>query len=333
MNMGCILNGLFVTVVAALLVSVANPSLAQTCTQEQVLYANTGGAERLLLRYSPNGDALSSAGPLARDYGDIAVSADGNTLYALTFDRVPTVDGPPAFRLASLDRATGLEISSVVITGLADEVIDGGQRSPNALSVLAGNTLVMGTSRLDRVYRINALTGDTELYATYPQVPAEFSGGSSAFFASAGDFINLNNGDVLALVVAVDSNPFLDPYAGALLRIRSDGSGVVVGRLASTNLYGMARLGERLFFFDANGQITSLDLATLPASGTALLTVTPVASTGRLFYGAGSSGDSGYLDCAPRPIPATGAPALVMLSMLLAALAWRTARSRARCDG
>ena len=324
--MGCILNGLFVTVVAALLVSVANPSLAQTCTQEQVLYANTGGAERLLLRYSPTGDELSSAGPLARDYGDIAVSADGNTLYGLSFD------GPP-FLLSRLDRETGAEISSVEITGPVTAVIDGGLRSPNALSVLAGNTLVMGASRLDEVYRIDTLTGNTELYATYPPVPAEFPGGSSAFFVSAGDFINLNNGDVLALVVAVDSNPFVAPYAAALLRIRSDGSGVVVGRLGSTELYGMARLGERLFFFDESGDITSLDLATLPASGTALLTVTPVASTGRLFYGAGSSGDSGYLDCAPRPIPATGAPALVMLSMLLAALVWRTARSRSRCDG
>lgn len=300
--------------------------LAQTCTQEQVLYANTGGAERSLLRYSPTGVELVPPVPLARDYGDIAVSADGNTLYGLSFD------GPP-FLLSRLDRETGAETSSVEITGPVTAVLDGFFYSPNALSVLVNDTLVMGAWRVDKAYRVDPLTGNTELFATYPPVPVEFSGGWPAIFVSAGDFINLNNGDVLAMVNAVDPDLSGPIYAAALLRIRSDGSGVVVGRLGSTDLYGMARLGERLFLFDANGDITALDLATLPASGTALLPVTPVASTGRLFYGAGSSGDSGYLDCAPRPIPATGAPALVMLSMLLAALAWRTARSRSRRDG
>ncbi len=289
----------------------AAPAIAQTCSQEQVLYANTGDAGRQLFRYAASGSEIPPPLPLARDYGDIAVSADGNTLHGVGFDVPPT--------LYRIDPVTGAESSPVVLSGPAADDLTG-LRLPNALSVLAGDVLVMGAAFSDKVYRIDPLTGATSEFATYPSVPSDIDPGGTMSFASAGDFIQLDNGDILALVHALQGG-FVQ--AAVLVRIQPDGSGVVLGRLASSALYGMARLGNVLYLFDNNGDILTLALADLPPSGSDLLATTRLTSTGQTFYGAAASGDSGYLDCAPQPIPTTGPAALVLLSMLVAALAWR----------
>ncbi len=299
--------------------AVSGQAHAQTCSTEQIMYANTGGFNQRLLRISPTGVIDPVEVPLLRDYGDIAVSADGNTIYGIWFTLPPD---PP--RLSRINQATGAEDTTLVLTGPGATDIVSSQAQPNGLSVLAGNRLLLSAAFSDRVYEVDPISGNTEIIATYPPVPTEIHAGP-ADFSSAGDFVQLNNGDMLALVfVTTGTPPVVTFETGALIRIRPNGTGVVVGELASTTLYGMARLGDTLYLFDgATGGILSLPLASLPASGTGLLTPTLVATTGRAFYGAASSGDSGYLDCATQPIPVTGPGGLVLLAALLAVFAWR----------
>lgn len=294
------------------MLAASGSSLAQTCSQESFIYANTGigdpsGFE--LIRYSPAGVPQASV-PLLQAYGDIALTADGQTLYAM-----PIFD--PG--LYVVDLATGEEGARLALDLTAvSEVVFGSVF--NGLSIVAGGELVMGVSTTSNVYRVNPQNGVTTLYASYPPVPAAVYNTIPVVFTTAGDFIQLDNGDVLALAAVANEADLAQTFKTALIRIRPDKSSVVVGALDSPNYFGMARQGDALFLFGYLGTIESLSLTTLPASGTGTLAPSPVVSTERGYYGAASSGDSGYLDCA-MPIPVASPAALAGLALALAALA------------
>ncbi|MFD4926613.1 hypothetical protein ACFWNE_35600, partial [Streptomyces goshikiensis] len=86
-------------------------SKARAVCPPTTLWANTGGTARNLIQYDTTGSTLSTA-PLVRDYGDIAFSPNGSTLYGVDF---PGAAGSTT--LYTINPVTGAETASTPITG------------------------------------------------------------------------------------------------------------------------------------------------------------------------------------------------------------------------
>jgi len=228
------------------------------------LWANTGGGGDQLIQYTPSGTQVSSV-PLTRDYGDIAWSADGSTLYGIDFHT-------PA-SLYTINPATGAITSTVAVSGIPDFA---SENSPNSLSALPDGRLLTGTDDGRTIYAINPATGVATVYASFP-----------TGMAAAGDFLSLPDGDVLAIGTS-DANP----GAAVIYRIHPDGSIVEVGTLPE--IFGAAQSGDSIYFFRPDGTIIKVATASIPTTGsTAQLPYTTVASTGKSFWGATSVQDAG----------------------------------------
>ncbi|MFJ3215690.1 CARDB domain-containing protein [Kitasatospora sp. NPDC086801] len=228
------------------------------------LWANTGGGGDQLYSYSPTGTQLSDV-PLVRDYGDIAWSADGTTLYGVSWEETPAT-------LYTINPATGAETSSVVITGPA--AVDGFDF--NALSARPDGSLFVGSFFSNQIWTINPATGVSTLF------PVAFPAG----LVSSGDFVTLPDGDVLGTAF----NPgTLNPTD--YFRIHPDNTITEIGTTPNS-IYGMAQSGGNVYVFRANGTIEELD-GVPTASSTATLPTTTIANTGHRFYGASATQDSG----------------------------------------
>lgn len=236
---------------------------ALTC-QPVPLWANSGGGNDHLFEYSPTGTQLASV-PLARDYGDIAWSADGTTLYGVTWQASPPV-------LYTINPTTGAETASVVITGPAAAV----GSAFNALSARPDGSLLIGSFLSNEIWTVNPTTGVSTLFgASYP-----------ATLVSSGDFVTLPDGDILG--AAFDSF-FQNPTS--YFRIHPDNTITEIGSVPGST-YGLAQSGGNVYVFRANGTIETLN--SIPtASSTATIPTTVVANTGNSFYGASATQDSG----------------------------------------
>ncbi|MFJ1939047.1 MULTISPECIES: CARDB domain-containing protein [unclassified Kitasatospora] len=228
------------------------------------LWVNTGGGGDQLYSYSPTGTQLSDV-PLVRDYGDIAWSADGTTLYGVSWQETPAT-------LYTINPATGAETSSVVITGPA--AVDGFDF--NALSARPDGTLLVASFFSNQIWTINPATGVSTLFpVAYP-----------ATLVSSGDFVTLSDGDILG--VAFDSF-FQNPTS--YFRIHPDNTITEIGTTPNS-IYGLAQSGGNVYIFRANGTIEELN-GVPTASSTATLPTTVIANTGHRFYGASATQDSG----------------------------------------
>ncbi|MFF9637652.1 hypothetical protein ACF1D2_24095 [Streptomyces bacillaris] len=240
------------------------------------VWANTGGADSQLVQYSPEGDVLSSA-PLARDYGDIAFSPDGSTLYGVNFP------GADMTTLYTIDTVTGAETASVPVTGPLDDLrVSQGNSAVNGLTARADGMLIAGSFVSAQIFLIDPATGVSSLY------PASFPAG----FVSAGDFLTLDDGDVLAFATAAGSAAG-DP--SAVFRIHPDNTVTQIGTVPQ--VFGGALSGGSVYGFGSNGDIYRLTDVPTEAS-TAPLPVTVVEATGNGFYGATAVQDAG--EC-PEP--------------------------------
>ncbi|MFD4538000.1 hypothetical protein ACFWNL_37765, partial [Kitasatospora sp. NPDC058397] len=238
-------------------------SRALTCPPVP-LWVNTGGGGDQLYSYSPTGTQLSDV-PLVRDYGDIAWSADGTTLYGVSWQESPAT-------LYTINPATGAETSSVVITGPA--AVDG--FTFNALSSRPDGSLFVASFFSNQIWTLNPATGVSTLFpASYP-----------ATLVSSGDFVTLSDGDVLG--VAFDSF-FQNPTS--YFRIHPDNTITEIGTTPDS-VYGLAQSGGNVYIFRANGTIEKLN-SVPTASSTATLPTTVIAATGHPFYGASATQDSG----------------------------------------
>ncbi|GAB2710540.1 DUF7507 domain-containing protein [Kitasatospora kifunensis] len=229
------------------------------------LWANTGGGNDHLFEYTTTGTQLASV-PLARDYGDIAWSADGTKLYGVTWNALPPV-------LYTINPATGAETGSVTITGPAAGPAG---FATNALGARPDGSLLLGSFYTNTIYTLNPTTGVSALLgASYP-----------AGLVSSGDFVTLTDGDVLG--VAFD--PFLlNPTS--YFRIHPDNTITEIGTTPNS-IYGLAQSGGNVYVFRANGTIEQLN-SVPTASSTATLPTTTIANTGNSFYGASATQDSG----------------------------------------
>lgn len=249
--------------------AVAAPAAqAATVCADGSIYANVGSGRLALNEYSTTGTLLNSV-PLTRDYYDIAFLSDGTTLYGV---RVNV--------LWRIDPTTGQEISGTPITGLPANY------DANALSALPTGDLLTGTSNSTEIFQINPTTGvATPFRASFP--PG---------FGSAGDFLSLNDGDILA--VGTGTN------VSTLFRIKPDNSVIEVGTVPTT--YGAAQSGNVIYLPSGGGEIYAV--RNLPTTASAApIPVDTLASTGLVFFGATAPQDSGL--CAGLTLEKTVAPA------------------------
>ncbi|MEU8773554.1 hypothetical protein [Streptomyces sp. NPDC048606] len=230
------------------------------------LWANTGGATRNLIQYDDAGNTLSTA-PLVRDYGDIAFSPNGSTLYGVDF---PGAAGSAT--LYTINPVTGAETASVAITGPLAAV--GPVTAVNGLTARADGMLIAGSFNSSQVFLIDPATGVSTL------LPASFPAG----IVSAGDFITLDDGDVLAFGTPDTTSP------SPVFRIRPDNTVLQIGTVPQT--FGAAKSAGTVYAFASNGDINQINSLPTTAS-TAALPVTTVKATGSGFYGATSTQDSG----------------------------------------
>ncbi|MFE6715451.1 hypothetical protein [Streptomyces sp. NPDC057695] len=224
------------------------------------LWANTGGATRTLIQYDDAGNPISTA-PLVRDYGDIAFSPNGSTLHGINF--------PDTATLYTIDPVTGAETSSTPITGpLA------GVTAINGLTARADGMLIVGSFATSQIFLLDPATGVSTPF------PASFPAG----IVSAGDFITLDDGDILAFGSPDTTSP------SPVFRIRPDNTVVQIGTVPQT--FGAAKSAGQVYAFASNGDINQLNSLPTTAS-TAALPVTTIKATGEGFYGATSTQDAG----------------------------------------
>ncbi|MFE2149247.1 hypothetical protein ACFXAO_04350 [Streptomyces lavendulae] len=268
--------------VAAAASTGAAASKARAVCPPTTLWANTGGAARNLIQYDTAGNALSTA-PLARDYGDIAFSPNGSTLYGVDFP-----GAPGSSTLYTINPVTGAETSGTPITGPLAGV------SPvpavNGLTARADGTLIAGSFSTSQIFLINPATGVSTLF------PASFPAG----VVSAGDFITLDDGDILAFGTPDTTSP------SPVFRIRPDNTVIQIGTVPQT--FGAAKSAGQVYAFASNGDINQLNSLPTTAS-TAALPVTTVKATGSGFYGATSTQDAGTCVAPAYTIAKTAMPA------------------------
>ncbi|MFZ4280586.1 hypothetical protein [Streptomyces rhizosphaericola] len=133
-----------------------------------------------------------------------------------------------------------------------------------------------------QIFLIDPATGVSSLY------PASFPAG----FVSAGDFLTLDDGDVLAFATAAGS-AVGDP--AAVFRVHPDNTVTQIGTVPQ--VFGGALSGGSVYGFGSDGDIYRLTDVPTEAS-TAPLPVTVVEATGSGFYGATAVQDAG--EC-PEP--------------------------------
>jgi fimbrial isopeptide formation D2 family protein len=242
----------------------AAPAPAVSCPPTNI-WANTGNpSSDQLIQYTPTGGVVSTT-PLVRDYGDIAFSDDGSTLYGIDL----VVPPPGNTTLYTINPSTGAETGSVVVTGPASV------GHINALSALPNGQLLVGGNANNLIYSVNPATGASSVY------PASFPTG----FNASGDFHVLANGDILAMGYnqsAANTEVF---------RIHPDHTVVGIGSLPI--VFGAAQSGGIIYGFAENGQILRLP-ATLPtAASTAPLPHSVVSTINGTYWGGTSIQDSG----------------------------------------
>ncbi|MFJ3219691.1 hypothetical protein ACIPLC_27720 [Kitasatospora sp. NPDC086801] len=237
---------------------------ALTCPPVPI-WGNSGGGNDHLFEYSPTGTQLASV-PLVRDYGDIAWSADGTTLYGVSWNTLPPV-------LYTINAATGAETASVTITGPAANFPG---YATNALGARPDGTLFVASFYSNQIWTLNPTTGVSTLF------PASFPAG----LVSAGDFLTLPDGDVLT--AAFDPGTL---HPTDFFRIHPDNTITEIGNVPGS-VYGLAQSGGQVYAFRASGTIETLN--SIPAGpSTAEIPTTTVVNTGVPFFGASATQDSG----------------------------------------
>lgn len=236
------------------------------------IYTNTGEDPLLLQVWDPTDGSELGAVPLSDAYGDIAITGDGGVLYGIPF----TDTLPQARTIDRINPASGAVTGSVLISG---DMVTDDITAINGLSVRGDGMLLAGSFYSSNIYIVNPATGaSTRLAVGFP-----------ADVVSAGDFVTLPDGDILALGLQPDGSV-------AVYRIRPDLSIFQVGTVGTT--YGAAMSGGDLYLIGSAGELYRVEAIPTTASIDAL-PATLVADTGLPFYGATSVQDAGEGVCDP----------------------------------
>ena len=210
-------------------------------------------------------------------YGDIAMSADAQTIYAVR-------NGSSDDDIIELvDPTTGAVKGTLTITGDAAGI--GGWVGA---AIVGDGKLVIGAAESNLVFKVDVSTGAstqfTDLAASDLQNPD--------WFNTTGDFAQLPDGDVVALYT-YDGDYFL-------ARIMPNGGLITVGQVPEA--WGAGRVGDDIQLAQADGIISKIAIADIPSvSDTGMMVLTTVVDTGRIgrLWGAAGTQDSGTQVCPP----------------------------------
>ena len=237
----------------------------------ETIYVNAGTRPYKLQEYTTAGDLVSDVA-LTRAYTDIAITADGARMYGIA------VASTGVFVLDEIDLDTGAPLASVDITGIALPYY------PNALSVTADGTLLTGGARVasdvnrQTAYEIDPVTGAaTSVGEIFPEN-----------WGSAGDFLTLADGDLLAVGDGVDAT---GSVINALFRVSPEGETTMVGTVPQS--YGAAQVDGKLYLATVSPATLS-EVSEIPSQASSdPIPTTPVTSLPMTPWGATSANDAG----------------------------------------
>lgn len=266
----------------------ATAAPAATCPPANIWVNGNVGGRHSLQQYSPTGNLVSST-DLSAYYGDIAWSADGSQLWAITFEAAPA-------SLVRLNPTTGavLQTRPLTIPGPSTEpgMIYPVAYVTNSLSPyvdpVRGPGFLFGSLASTDVYFVPEQGAGTAVkWGSWPTA----SNGDR--LTSAGDFLVLEDGTVLGLADSLDSAGNLLDGTEAV-RFQANGSGPrVVGTLPT--IYGAAKSGSDVVLALANGgKLVKLPQDAIPttASDAPLQTTDLTTVSGAAWAGATSQQDA-----------------------------------------
>ncbi|MCL2781197.1 MAG: SpaA isopeptide-forming pilin-related protein [Actinomycetia bacterium] len=242
------------------------------------------GAPIDLLRYDSNGNLLATAPlqtppgytPDGWPYGDIAISVDESTAYAITSDGT---------RLDRYDTTDGAFLGSIAVSGLPP-----GGATWNALSFDPSGNLLTGGLNTTGIFVIDMSTEGTgqvsgSKIADYPDAST-----------SAGDFMTIDGGDIIASATPSSGAP----DTSILYRIHPNGGGTyTIFEIGTIPLsWGLAKSGNYIFSASGNDRtLVKIPIPELPDAYTAAslsdryTIVATYTGPGDSWWGAGSAED------------------------------------------
>jgi hypothetical protein len=262
---------------------ISQPASASTCPNATFFAASGTG---VLTKYNSAGTLLGTVN-LATDYYDIAFDSANGTFYGLR----------SSGQLDVINVNTGSVIRSVTpasVTNVwnAASVLPGGM-----IAVPFNNSSAVGWADTKLAY-MNPTTGAVTANFNMNEIKDE-NGATYTRWRSAGDFITLQDGSLLALLY----NENIAPIATTTIVVKiTNGQGVILGKVPH-QIFGAARVGEAIVLAGSDGvarKITSLpttagrgDIAT-----TVFASITAAGAAGQ-FYSAAGTEDSFTSSCSP----------------------------------
>lgn len=263
--------------------ALSSPANAVTCPNATLFAASGTG---VLYKYDSAGTLLGTVN-LTNGYFDIAFDSANGTFYGLR----------STGQLDVVNVNTGAVIRSVTPAPVTN--------TWNAATVLPGGMIAVPLNNSNTVSYVdtkiaymNPTTGAVAPYFNMNDIRDE-NGTTYTHWRSAGDFITLQDGSLVALLFNAD----IAPVATTTMVVKiTNGQGIILGKVPYV-VYGAARVGEDIILAGADGvarKITSLptaagrgDIAT-----TTFATISGAGAAGQ-FYSAAGTEDSSASSCSP----------------------------------
>lgn len=296
----------------------ATPAQALSCAPADV-WANSvddDNGDHTLARFSVEpgtGDlTLVSSVPLARVYGDIAIATEDGDVWGTDF--LPAVPEDNGF--FRIDPATGAEVDRVALAPELTATV-GQAIQLNALSFRPDGRVYTAPGWSTNVVVVDLADGSWSR-PTVEDLPILEPTWDDHF--SAGDFLTLESGEVLAVANAQEDLADASTIISYLVIFDFDaGTSRIIGRMSHW-VNGAAQSGSWAYFAGQSGTIERLSLDTLPTDEDPARDLTPLLATaydlpGGKWFGIASPQDSGVcppvvvvVEEAAPTLPDTGRP-------------------------
>ena len=263
--------------------ALSSPANAVTCPNATLFAASGTG---VLYKYDSAGTLLGTVN-LATGYYDIAFDSANGTFYGLrSTGQLDVVNVNSGAVIRSVTPA------SVTNVWNAASVLPGGM-----IAVPYNNTNTVSYADTKIAY-MNPSTGVVTPNYNMNEITDE-NGTTYTHWRSAGDFVTLQDGSLLALLFNAD----IAPVATTTIVVKiTNGQGIILGKVPY-EIYGAARVGDDVILAGSDGvarKITSLptaagrgDIAT-----TVFASITGAGAAGEIYSAAGTE-DSSASSCSP----------------------------------
>jgi hypothetical protein len=263
--------------------ALASPANAVTCPNATLFAASGTG---VLYKYDSAGTLLGTVN-LADGYYDVAFDSANGTFYGLR----------SSGQLDVVNVNTGAVIRSVTPASVTNVW--------NAASVLPGGMIAVPFNNSHtvnfadtKIAYMNPSTGVVTSNYNMNEIRDE-NGTTYTNWRSAGDFITLQDGSLLALLF----NANIAPVATTTMVVKiTNGQGIILGKVPY-EIYGAARIGDDIILAGSDG--VARKITTLPTTAgrgdiatTTFASITGAGAAGQ-FYSAAGTEDSSASSCSP----------------------------------